>query len=50
MGFNYAKEMGNPELPLTHLENRISEDIDTLLTGPLGERGKRQRRMRQDHL
>ena len=36
-------------LPM-HLENRISKDIDTFLTGPLDERGKRRRRMRQDHL
>ena len=33
-----------------YLANWISEDLDTLLTGPLGERGKRHRKMRQDHL
>ena len=32
------------------LENQISEGIDTFLTVPLDERGKRQRRVRQDHL
>lgn len=32
------------------LDKFISEDLDTFLTGPFDEKGKRHRRMRQDHL
>ena len=37
-------------MPLVFFDNSISEDLDTFLTGPFDERGKRRRRMRQDHL
>ncbi len=37
-------------MSLLLLDKFISEDLDTFLTGPLDERGKRRGRMRQDHL